>query len=205
MRLVVGLVLLPWTVCAASITSDALVPGESVTFDGLKNGEQVLDYYSGGLGGEGSGPGPNFGISFTNGLAADSTVIAFGPSGLVTAPSATMTLSAPWTGGVSFYFTGSGQISFYSGPNATGTLLASDPLVYPPFFPFGGNPGAFESAVFLPSGTGPLRLDSISFGATVIPEPSVAEMVAIGMMLVLGVKWARVGWRGCRGSRRQNC
>ncbi|HZQ51026.1 MAG TPA: hypothetical protein VFB14_02460 [Bryobacteraceae bacterium] len=188
MRRLAGLVLLPWTLCAASITSDALVPGGSVTFDGLKSGEQVLEYYAGGFGSEGSGPGPSFGISFTNGLAADSTVIAFGPSGLVTAPSLTMTLSAPWSGGVSFYFTGSGQISFYSGPDATGTLLATDALIYPPFFPFGGNPGSFESAVFLPSGTGPLRLDSISFGATVIPEPSVGVMVAIGMMLVVGLK-----------------
>jgi hypothetical protein len=189
MRLLAGLVLLAWTLSAASITSDALVPGP-VTFDGLKSGEQVLDYYAGGFGSEGSGPGPNFGISFTNGLAADSTVIAFGPSGLVTAPSVTMTLDAPWAGGVSFYFTGSGQISFYSGPNATGTLLANDAL-YPPFFPFAGNPGSFESAVFLPSGSGPLRLDSISFGATVIPEPSVAVMVAIGMMLVIGWKRGR--------------
>ena len=188
MKPLAGLVLIPWTLCAASITSDALVPGASLTFDGLKNGEQVLDYYAGGFGSEGSGPGPGFGISFRNGLAADSTVIAFGPSGLVTAPSVTMTLSAPWTGFISFYFTGAGQISFYSGPNATGFLLATDALVYPPFFPFGAAPGAFESAVFVPGGTGPLRLDSISFGAAVVPEPSVAVMVAIGMMLVVGLK-----------------
>lgn len=190
MRLLAGLVLLPWTVCAASITSDAFVPG-SVSFDGLKSGEQVLDYYAGGFGNEGSGPGPNFGISFTNGLAADPTVLMFGPSGLVTAPSVTMTLSAPLSGLISFYFTGTGHISFYSGPNATGTLVADDALVYPPFFPFGATPGSFESAVFVPSGTGPLRLDSITFGAQVIPEPSVGVMVAIGMILVVGLRRAR--------------
>lgn len=192
MRLLAGLILLPWTVCAASITGDAFPPGGSVTFDGLKNGEQVLDYYSGGFGSEGSGPGPDFGISFGNGLVADSTVIAFGPSGLVTESAVVMTLSAPWTGLISFYFTGSGSIFFYSGPNATGSLVADDALVYPPFFPFGATPGSFESAVFVQSGIGgPLRLDSITFGAQVIPEPSIAMMVAIGMMLVVGLKRVR--------------
>src|SRR5581483_1457288 len=157
--------------------------GTSLTFDGLKNGEQILNYYSGGFGSLGSGPGPSYGVTFTAGLAADSTVIAFGPTAAVTASRVAMDLDSPFSQIVSFYFAGNGTVSFYSGPNATGSLLHSYTLTYPPFFPFSGVPGAFESAVFTPVGA-TLRLDSITFGAAVVPEPSVAMLVIMGIMLI---------------------
>src|SRR4051794_6692660 len=78
----------------------------AISFDGLQDGEQVLNFYDGGFGGFGSGPGPFMGISFTSGLAADSTSIAFGPSGRLTAPTVTMNLDDPWDGLISFYFVG---------------------------------------------------------------------------------------------------
>src|SRR2546421_12229159 len=37
----------------------------TLTFEGLKDQEQILDYYNGGTGGAGSGPGTNYGISFS--------------------------------------------------------------------------------------------------------------------------------------------
>src|SRR5579883_838671 len=112
----------------AGVSFAAPITGDSLTFTGLQNGEQVLTYYDGGFGGSGSGPGPSFGVSFSNGLVADSTVIAFGPSALVEAP-VTMNLDNPWSQILSFYYAGTGTISFYSGTDATGTLLASIPLV----------------------------------------------------------------------------
>lgn len=36
-----------------------------LNFGGLNDGEEVLNYYNGGFGSQGSGPGPNFGITFT--------------------------------------------------------------------------------------------------------------------------------------------
>lgn len=42
-----------------------------LTFEGLKNLERVNGFYNGGLGGLGSGPGPNYGITF----GADSLAI----------------------------------------------------------------------------------------------------------------------------------
>src|SRR6185369_933934 len=48
--------------CAAGVT---------LTFDGLQNGEPIGNYFNGGTGGLGSGPGPNWGITFngSNGVA----------------------------------------------------------------------------------------------------------------------------------------
>jgi hypothetical protein len=182
MKLLAALCLLPYVASAVPIT------GASLAFDGLGNGEQVLGYYSGGLAGSGSGPGPNFGVSFTNGLAAEPTVIAFGASAVVTAPSVTMNLNAPWVGVLSFYFTGGGSVAFYSGPDATGSLLQRSTLVYPPFFPFSAQPGSVRSAVFLPGTGATLRLDSITFGANVIPEPSVVGLAAVGTGLLFALK-----------------
>ena len=123
-------------------------------------------------------------MSFTNGLVADSTSIAFGPSARVTSSSVTMNLDTPWTNVISFYFTGSGSISFYSGSNASGNLLASYSLVNPPFFPFASTPGAFQSALFTPAPANVLRLDSVTFGATVIPEPTSGFLVALALCAV---------------------
>jgi hypothetical protein len=164
----------------------APISGNSLTFDGLQNGEQVLTYYDGGFGGFGSGPGPFFGVSFTAGLAADSTMIAFGPSTLVQLP-VIMNLDNPWADTVSFYYAGTGSISFYSGKDANGTLLASDPLMYGgPFgFPFGAAPGSFQSAVFAPVTSGSLRVDSITFGGVVVPEPSTVILFIAGMLVAL--------------------
>ena len=167
----------------------APIAGNSVTFDGLQNGEPVLTFYDGGFGGFGSGPGPAFGVSFTAGLTADSTVIAFGPSALVQAP-VTMNLDSAWSSNVSFYFTGTGSVSFYSGKDATGTLLASASLANAlPFgFPSGGSPGSFQSAVFSPATSGSLRVDSISFGFLVVPEPSTGILLGAGILVGLCIR-----------------
>jgi len=39
---------------------------DTITFDGLQNSEPILNFYNGGLGGAGSGPGPNFGVTFSS-------------------------------------------------------------------------------------------------------------------------------------------
>ena len=130
-----------------SVTLAGPITGNMLSFDGLQTGEQVLNYYNGGLGGSGSGPGPNFGVSFTTGLAADSTFIAFGHSALITAPSVTMNLANSWTGAFSFYLMGTGTLSLFAGQNASGGLVASYSLSSDPFGTFAPT---FQSAVFTP-------------------------------------------------------
>jgi hypothetical protein len=97
-----------------------------------------------------------------------------------------MNLDDPWGGTISFYFVGTGVLSFYSGLDASGTLVSSYALLYPPFFPFGAAPGRFQSVVF-ESGTG-LQLDSISFGVQVIPEPYSLTFLASGIVSIAGVR-----------------
>ena len=168
----------------------APISGNGVTFDGLQNGEPVLTYYDGGFGGFGSGPGPSYGVSFTAGLTADSTMITFGPSALVQAP-VTMDLDSPWSSIMSFYFTGTGSVSFFSGKDASGMLLQSMSLEngYPFGFPEGAAPGSFQSVVFSPATSGSLRIDGITFGFLVVPEPSTGIVVIAGILAVLSTRW----------------
>ena len=165
----------------------AVPNGASLTFDGFLNDETILTYYMGGFGSLGSGPGPAFGITFTPGLVADPTRLLFGPSARITGTSATMNLDSAFLGLVSFYFAGNGTVSFFSGQNGSGTQLSSFGLVsmsLPITNTFGATLLPFQSAVFTPAVGSTLRLDSITFGAQVVPEPSTAMLLLTGLGLV---------------------
>ena len=138
----------------------------------------------GGFGSLGSGPGPAFGITFTPGLVADPTRLLFGPSARITDTSATMNLDSAFPGLVSFYFTGNGTVSFFSGQNGSGTPLSSFGLTMSQSNTFGATLPPFQSAVFTPAVGSTLRLDSITFGAQVVPEPSTAMLLLTGLGLV---------------------
>ena len=60
--------------------------GFSLSFNELQFGEDVLEYYNGGFGGAGSGPGPASGISFTPGLIAVAGDVYGDPDGKAAAP-----------------------------------------------------------------------------------------------------------------------
>ena len=127
----------------------------TLTFEGLQDQEPINDYYNGGFGGMGSGPGPNYGITFTpdslalisvdNGgtgnfsgsLAPSPHTIAFFLSG----QGDTMNVAAGFTTGFSFFYTSpfdTGAVTVWSGLNGTGTLLATLNL------PISGAPGTRE-------------------------------------------------------------
>ena len=167
----------------------AVPNGASLTFDGFLNDETILTYYMGGFGSLGSGPGPAFGITFTPGLVADPTRLVFGPSARITGTSATMNLDSAFLGLVSFYFAGNGTVSFFSGQNGSGSQLSSFGLGSMSLpntgtGTFGASLLPFQSAVFTPAVGSTLRLDSITFGAQVIPEPSTAMLLLTGLGLV---------------------
>ena len=123
----------------------------TLTFEGLQTGEAVDNYYAGGNGGDGSGPGPDYGITFTSDSLAIISAAAPGGSGNFDgAPSMptilfftsgagdTMNVAAGFTTGFSFYYSSvsyAGSVGVYSGVDGTGTLLTTVDL---PTTPAGG-------------------------------------------------------------------
>lgn len=123
-----------------------------LTFEGLSDLEPVRQFYNGGNGGFGSGPGPEAGVSFSsNSLAiidqddggsgnfggepSPSTVLFF-----LEGEAATMNVPEGFTSGFSFYYSSpqfTTTITVYSGLDATGTVLAVLPL---PLTPLNGAP-----------------------------------------------------------------
>jgi MYXO-CTERM domain-containing protein len=120
--------------CAAGTVRASV---DVLTFEGLQNLEPIGNYYNGGLGGFGSGPGPNYGITFgSDSLALVSKYsggtgnIANLPSGITAAfflsgPGDVMNVSGGFTTGFSFYYSAAlaASVSVYSGPDGTGSLL----------------------------------------------------------------------------------
>jgi hypothetical protein len=111
-----------------------------LTFDGLQNAEEVLDYYDGGFGSLGSGPGPNDGITFNSdaqafiqdqdGGTGNEAGLPGGDTSLIflSGSAATMNVPAGFTTGFSFYYSAvfdPGTINVWSGLNDTGTLLTT--------------------------------------------------------------------------------
>jgi hypothetical protein len=110
-----------------------------VTFGGLKNLEFINQFYDGGQGSLGSGPGPNFGLQFTANAQAIVSASRGGSGNFINNPGgypvmffqtgSTVTITA--TNGVQnavlFYYSAlqTGSATIYSGPNGTGTILAS--------------------------------------------------------------------------------
>ncbi len=147
--------------------------------------ERVGNFYNGGLGGSGSGPGTDLGIGFSDNALAlvdpDSVGLpqASGNFGgeptpdtvlfFLTGSAATVNVAAGFDTGFSFFYSSfnfEGSIDVYSGLDATGDVLASLTL---PTTPFNGAPdptGQFSP--FVPIGVsfdGIAR--SIDFGGTI--------------------------------------
>jgi hypothetical protein len=117
-----------------------------MTFEGLQNLEAVNEFYNGGTGSLGSGPGTNLGVSFSNTSLAIIDTDAGGSGNFGNEPSpntilfflsgnaATMNVAAGFDTGFSFFYSAIDQGGFvrvYDGLNGTGNVLATlnlDPL-----------------------------------------------------------------------------
>jgi hypothetical protein len=185
------------------------------TFEGLQNFEQVSAYYNGGMGSLGSGPGPNFGITFSsNGVAyipgqqtgkvtpfpgdpsPPTVLLLFNqPFGAGQPTSMTMDVAAGFSGSLLFYDIAigrAGSATIYSGLDGGGTVLAQQALPITPEA-FGGPAivpfsGVAQSVVFT-GGNDQLALDNITF-IPPIPEPS-SWILMVGMVSSSLIFYAR--------------
>lgn len=113
-----------------------------LNFEGLQNLEPVGEFYNGGTGGFGSGPGTNYGVSFSGPTLALIDSDAGGTGNFANEPSpstvmffldgneAVLNFAAGFTTGFSFFYSSAfaASVSVYDGLGATGNLLASLPL-----------------------------------------------------------------------------
>jgi PEP-CTERM motif len=128
---------------AWSVSAPANAGVIHLNFAGLDGNaeEQVLNYYDGGYGGDGSGPGPNYGIVFGSdslacsgqpGGVCNTAMIPGGPGAnalfFLSGPGDVMNVAAGFNTGFSFYYSApfdTGVVTVWSGQNGTGTLLAT--------------------------------------------------------------------------------
>jgi hypothetical protein len=166
--------------------TNAVASPFQLTFVGLQNNEEVLNYYNGGTGSLGSGPGINYGVTFTPSFIAIA-VSGFPGSpdvGTLNGSSAIMNVSRGIDEVFSFYYgspsNSSGSVALWSGLNGTGTLLNTINLpAEPGFNPVSALGDGAMSVVF--SGSG------VEFGlisntpSPVIPEPSSLLLAGTGL------------------------
>lgn len=111
----------------------------NVTFNGLKNLEFVNNYYNGGTGSFGSGPGPDLSLTFTSNAQAIVSASKGGSGNFINNPgktpvmffqtgsNVTLTAANKVSVAILFYYSSlqSGSATVYDGPNGTGNILAN--------------------------------------------------------------------------------
>ena len=192
----------------------------SLNFVGLNDGELVNNYYDGGFGSLGSGPGPSYGVTMANAYvlneySENEGLLNPGPNSItfLSGSGAVMDVAAGFTTGFSFNYSApfyAGTITVWSGLDGTGTELASLTLAttengagmtgclghnYCPLVSDGVTfSGTAESVNF--GGTADYVVyDNITVGSAVVmtgvPEPSTWAMLIVGMASMGGLGYYR--------------
>jgi hypothetical protein len=166
--------------------------------------EEPLNYYAGGFGSAGTGPGPNYGITFSSnaitgceqGYACANTNAANAPSApnilfFLSGAAATMDVAGGFNTGFSFYYADqvgfTGVINVWSGLDDTGTLLAtlslpSTPAPYTVWVPLGVAFAGTAHSVDFGGSANFIGFDNITLGASspTVPEPTTWALMLVG-------------------------
>lgn len=177
----------------------------TMTFEGLQQQEQILNYYNGGTGGAGSGPGPNYGVVWgPDALALNSGNYGNNPSTpgiafFLSGPGAIMNVAAGFDTGFSFFYAAyaSGFVDVYDGINGSGNLLATLALPVTPNAAYEWVPtgvtfaGVAQSAVF-GGNANQIGFDNITIGSQTpggVPDGgSSVVLLSLGLLGLAGVR-----------------
>lgn len=173
-------------------------------FDAFQCLEYVDNYYAGGKGSYGTGPGPNYGVTFSsNAMTLTDYVLGITANGcgsnvtnqpspyddvmFLSGSAATMDVPAGFTGGFSFYYAApyyTGFIRVWSGLDGTGTLLATLTLPttggcsstpnYCVWNPIGVSFNGTAMSVDFGGSANYIEFDSITLGTPVVVNPGKA-------------------------------
>lgn len=168
----------------------------TLDFEGLGDLESVGAFYAGGLGGNGSGPGTNFGITFSDNALAiiDSDAGGGGNFGGEPTPDTVlfflqgaetyMNVAGGFDTGFSLFYSAindPGFVNVYDGPNGTGNILATlglpvtpsdggDPFgSFSPFYPVGVSFAGTAASVGFGGVADQIGFDNITFGTDTPP------------------------------------
>jgi hypothetical protein len=202
------------TVVGASVIACASAKAVDVlTFNGLQNLEPIASFYDGGLGGFGSGPGPDYGITFGGNSLAIISSAAGGTGNFGNAPTGNtiafflngtaddMEVPGGFNTGFSFYYAAnySGSVTVWSGLDGSGTELASIALspTADPYYVWQAVgvtfSGTAESALF--GGVANyIGFDDITLGSSTaggnVPDNTGAGIYVLAALGLAGATWA---------------
>lgn len=184
-----------------------------LTFQGLKDGEPISNFYNGGSGGFGSMSNYDFGITFSSNALAIKSYLKGGSGGFnptqttstalfFTGTSGYMNVSGGFNNGINFLYVAgaTGTVTVWSGANGTGTVLATINLA-----PNGGSgsgcsgypslcnwtavglsfSGTAQSVTFS-GASNQLGITDITVGSSraAVPEPSSLLLFGSGLLLL---------------------
>jgi VPDSG-CTERM motif len=178
-----------------------------LTFEGLQDNEPINNYYNGGTGGFGSGPGPNYGINFTSDSLALISTAGGGTGNFSGNPSGdtimyfltgadTMNVAAGFTTGFSFFYACqvgfTGSVDVYSGLNGTGSLLGTlslppTPNPYNVWVPIGVTFGGTAESVIFGGAANFIGFDDVTLGSATPGVPDSGSTIMLLGMAFAGI------------------